>query len=192
MRLRAGYSWMKVEALAIADVKIVESRVFDDGRGSFCESWNRRAFAEAGILCDFVQDNYVWSAAKGTVRGLHFQAPPHTQGKLVRVTRGAVYDVALDLRRNSPSFGQHVGAVLSVANGKQIWVPHGFAHGYVTLEADTEVFYKVTDYYAPGAEGGLLWNDPALAISWPVAGSAAILSGKDVKLPPFRDLASPF
>lgn len=183
---------MKVEALAIADVMIVQSRVFDDARGAFCESWNRRAFAEAGIVCDFVQDNYVWSAAKGTMRGLHFQAPPHSQGKLVRVTRGSVYDVALDLRCNSPSFGQHVGAVLSASNGKQIWVPEGFAHGYVTLEPNTEVLYKVTDYYVPGAEGGVLWNDPDLAIAWPVDGSAAILSEKDVQLPPLRDLASPF
>jgi dTDP-4-dehydrorhamnose 3,5-epimerase len=191
-RHRAGRNRMKVEALAITDVKIVESRVFDDARGTFSESWNRRAFAGAGIVCDFVQDNYVWSSAKGTVRGLHFQAPPYTQGKLVRVTKGAVYDVALDLRRNSPSFGQHVGALLSASNGKQIWVPQGFAHGYVTLEPDTEVFYKVTDYYAPEAEGGVLWNDPALAIVWPLDGSAAILSDKDVQLPPLRDLASPF
>lgn len=191
-RYRVGHSRMKIEALAITDIKIIEPRVFNDARGAFCESWSRRAFAEAGIACDFVQDNHAWSTSKGTVRGLHFQNPPHAQGKLVRVTRGAIYDVAVDLRRKSPSFGQHVGAILSASNGKQIWVPEGFAHGYMTLEPDTEVFYKVTDYYAPGTEGGLLWNDPALDISWPVEGSAAILSEKDVQLPPLRDLASPF
>jgi dTDP-4-dehydrorhamnose 3,5-epimerase len=126
------------------------------------------------------------------MRGLHFQAPPYTQGKLVRVTKGAVYDVALDLRRDSPSFGQHVGAFLSASNGRQIWVPEGFAHGYLTVEPDTEVFYKVTDYYAPKAEGGVLWNDPALAISWPLDGAEAILSEKDLLLPLLQNFASPF
>lgn len=183
---------MKVEALAIAGVSVIESKVFDDARGGFCETWNRRGFAEAGITGEFVQDNHVWTRAKGTVRGLHFQSPPHAQGKLVRVVRGAIYDVAVDLRRGSPSFGRHVGTIISAADARQIWVPIGFAHGYATLEPETEVIYKVTDYYAPGAEGGVLWNDPALDIAWPIERNKAVLSEKDQYLPLLADLVSPF
>lgn len=183
---------MKVEALAIAGVSVIHAKVFDDARGGFCETWNRRSFAEAGVTGEFVQDNHVWSSAKGTLRGLHFQAPPHAQGKLVRVVKGAIFDVAVDLRRGSANFGRHVSTIITAADARQIWVPVGFAHGYVTLEPDTEVIYKVTDYYAPGAEGGVLWNDPALDIAWPIEPGAAVLSEKDKILPLFADLASPF
>lgn len=183
---------MKVEALAISDVKVITPAIFEDSRGSFCETWNQRALAAAGIHAEFVQDNHVLSRSKGTVRGLHFQSPPRAQGKLVRVARGAIVDVAVDLRRSSPSFGKHTAAVLSASNAKQIWVPVGFAHGYMTLEPDTEVLYKVTDFYAPDCEGGLLWNDPALEIQWPYPSEAAVISDKDRYLPPLEQLSSPF
>jgi dTDP-4-dehydrorhamnose 3,5-epimerase len=183
---------MKVEALAIPDVLLIAPRSFEDARGVFSETWNQRAFAEAGIATAFVQDNHVRSAAVGTLRGLHYQIPPHAQGKLVRVIRGAIFDVAVDLRRQSPTYGRHVGAILSAANTHQIWVPVGFAHGYVTLEPDTEVLYKVTDYYAPGSEGGLLWNDPALGIDWPVDTASVVLSDKDTVLPRLDAVSSPF
>jgi dTDP-4-dehydrorhamnose 3,5-epimerase len=183
---------MKVEALAIPDVLLIAPRSFEDARGVFSETWNQRAFAEAGIATTFVQDNHVRSAAAGTLRGLHYQIPPHAQGKLVRVIRGAIFDVAVDLRRQSPTYGRHVGAILSAANTHQIWVPVGFAHGYVTLEPDTEVLYKVTDYYAPGSEGGLLWNDPALGIHWPADAASVVLSDKDTVLPRLGSVSSPF
>jgi dTDP-4-dehydrorhamnose 3,5-epimerase len=183
---------MKVEPLAIADVKLVEPKTFKDARGSFSETWNNRVFQELGIAADFVQDNHVWSDEAGTLRGLHFQSPPHAQGKLVRVTKGAILDVAVDIRRQSPSFGKHVSAVISAGNGLQIWVPEGFAHGYVTMEPNTEVLYKVTDYYAPGAEGGILWSDPALAIDWQTEDDTVVLSDKDLRLSLFSDFETPF
>lgn len=179
---------MHVEGLAIPDVKLLTPRVFRDERGYFSETWNEQALARAGIAARFVQDNHAYSAAKGTVRALHFQRPPMAQDKLVRVVRGAVLDVAVDLRRASPTFGRHVSAVLSAENWRQIWVPKGFAHGYVTLEPDCEVIYKVTEYYSPAHDAGILWDDPALGIAWGVARDTAVLSEKDRKLPLLKDL----
>jgi dTDP-4-dehydrorhamnose 3,5-epimerase len=183
---------MQVEPLAIADVKLLRPRVFRDERGHFIETWNARTFAELGIPALFVQDNLAYSKSRGTVRGLHYQLPPNAQGKLVRVARGAILDVAVDMRKGSPSFGRHVSATLTAHGGEQIWVPTGFAHGYCTLEPDTEVIYKVTDFYAPGRDQGILWNDPALGIAWPVDAAAAILSDKDRILPHFATVDTPF
>jgi dTDP-4-dehydrorhamnose 3,5-epimerase len=174
---------MQIEPLAIADVKIITPRRFQDDRGFFSETWNARAFREAGLDADFVQDNHAYSVEKGVVRGLHYQLPPSAQGKLVRVTKGAILDVAVDIRRTSPTFGHHVSAVLSAENWRQIWVPVGFAHGYVTLEPHTEVVYKVTNLYAPALDRGILWSDPALAIDWGLTDSEAILSEKDRRQP---------
>lgn len=178
---------MKVECLAIPDVKLITAKKFGDGRGFFSETWNERALAAAGIEARFVQDNHAFSKPKGTVRGLHFQLPPAAQDKLVRVTRGAILDVAVDIRRSSPAFGHAVSAVLSAENWLQLWVPKGFAHGYCTLEAETEVIYKVTDYYSPAHDRGIAWDDPALAIEWPVARGEAQLSDKDKMQPVLKD-----
>lgn len=183
---------MKVESLSIGEVKLIQLPVFRDARGTFSETWNSKAFAQAGIAAPFVQDNHVYSQAKGTVRGLHFQAPPKAQDKLVRVVAGSILDVAVDLRTSSSTYGKSVSAVLSAVNGVQIWVPKGFAHGYVTLEPDTEVIYKVTDYYSPAHDAGIQWDDPALAIDWGVTRATAILSDKDLRLPPLADLNNPF
>lgn len=183
---------MQVETLAIPDVKIVTPRRFTDARGYFSETFSDVAWRSAGFQSSFVQDNHVYSITKGVVRGLHYQLPPAAQGKLVRVARGAVLDVAVDIRRTSPTFGKHVSAVLSAANGKQIWVPAGFAHGYVTLEDETEVFYKVTELYAPHFERGIRWNDPALGIDWRVSECDALLSEKDKALPLLADAPDPF
>jgi dTDP-4-dehydrorhamnose 3,5-epimerase len=174
---------VKIESLAIADVKLITPQKFGDERGFFSETWKERALADAGINAHFVQDNHAFSAAKNTVRGLHFQLEPMAQDKLIRVTRGAILDVAVDVRRSSPTFGQHVSAVLSAKNWSQLWVPRGFAHGYCTIEPDTEVEYKVTQYYAPAQDRGILWDDPALAISWPVTRANAQLSEKDKMQP---------
>ena len=170
---------MKFESFAITDVKLITPRKFGDDRGFFSETWIERAMHEAGVGVHFVQDNHAFSAANGTVRGLHFQLPPMAQGKLVRVTRGAILDVAVDIRRSSPTFGKHVAAVLSAENWSQLWVPKGFAHGYCTLLPDTEVIYKVTEYYSPTHDRGIQWDDPALGIAWPVTRSQAQLSEKD-------------
>ncbi len=178
---------MKVEALAIADVKLITPRIFRDERGFFSETWNARLLAEHGIEASFVQDNHAFSVEKGTLRGLHFQREPMAQDKLVRVSRGAVFDVAVDIRSGSPTFGRHVTAILSAGNWVQIWVPKGFAHGYLTLEPDTEVIYKVTEYYAPAQDAGIAWDDPALAIDWPLDGVEAILSAKDQRQPRLDD-----
>lgn len=183
---------MKIEALAIADVKLVTPTVHRDARGFFSETWSARALAGAGITASFVQDNHALSRDKGVVRGLHFQLPPHGQGKLVRVVRGAILDVAVDIRSGSPTYGRHVAVELSAENWRQLWVPVGFAHGYVTLAADTEVVYKVTDYYAPSLDRGLAWDDPALAIAWPVGPGEAILSDKDRRQPRLADLGPVF
>ncbi|MEL6209765.1 MAG: dTDP-4-dehydrorhamnose 3,5-epimerase, partial [Pseudomonadota bacterium] len=155
---------LDVEALAIPEVRVIRPRKFGDHRGFFSETYNRRAFAEAGIDLDFVQDNHSLSGEVGTIRGLHYQSPPFAQDKLVRVVRGAILDVAVDIRRGSPTFGQHVAAKITAEDWNQILVPVGFAHGFVTLEPGTEVIYKVTNYYAPDCDHGILWNDPALAI----------------------------
>jgi dTDP-4-dehydrorhamnose 3,5-epimerase len=177
-----------VESFALAGLVAVTPKRFGDARGYFCETWSRRRYAGFGIDVDFVQDNHSHSAPAGTIRGLHFQAPPHAQGKLVRVVRGAVLDVAVDLRAGSPTHGRHVAVELSAETGRQLYVPPGFAHGFCTLVPDTEVVYRVSDYYAPEADRGLAFDDPDLAIAWPVAPAAALLSDKDCRHPRLRDL----
>jgi dTDP-4-dehydrorhamnose 3,5-epimerase len=183
---------MQVESLAIPDIKLLVPQTFRDERGLFVETYSKRTLDAAGVSVTFVQDNHSVSRAKGVVRGLHFQKPPHAQGKLVRVTRGAIFDVAVDIRRGSPTYGRHVGAVLSAENWAQLWVPVGFVHGFCTLEPDTEVIYKVTDYYAPECDSGIAWDDPALGINWPVSGGEAILSEKDRRLPRLAELGDVF
>lgn len=183
---------MQVQSLAIPAVKLITPLRHGDHRGFFSETWNAARFAEAGLDLAFVQDNHAKSAQPGTVRGLHFQTPPFAQDKLVRVVRGAIMDVAVDLRHGSPSFGQHVSAVISADLGNQILVPKGFAHGLVTLEPETEVLYKVTGLYAPDHDKGLLWNDPALGIDWGIAEGDAVLSEKDRAQPRLADLPAYF
>jgi dTDP-4-dehydrorhamnose 3,5-epimerase len=183
---------MKIESLAIPDVKLLTPRVLRDERGHFAETWNRRVLAAAGIDADFVQDNEALSRAVGTVRGLHFQVPPMAQAKLVRCTKGAVLDVVVDIREGSASYGRHVAVELSAANAAQMWVPAGFAHGYVTLEPDSEVAYKVTAYYSPAHDRGLAWNDPALGIDWRLDPARAVLSVKDRRQPTLAALGTPF
>jgi dTDP-4-dehydrorhamnose 3,5-epimerase len=173
-------------------VLILRPKRHGDARGFFSETWNRVAFADAGLDLDFVQDNHAYSADAGTLRGLHFQIPPSAQAKLVSCPQGAIYDVAVDLRRASPSFGRHVGVVVSAAAWNQILVPIGFAHGYCTLEPDTVVVYKVTAPYAPERERGLRWDDPALGIDWPLEAGRAILSERDRKWPLLADLRDLF
>ena len=172
---------MQVTESAIPAVKILTPKKHGDHRGFFSEVYSRKALRDAGIDLEFVQDNHSLSAEKGVLRGLHYQMPPMAQDKLIRVVRGTILDVAVDIRRGSPTFGKHVKEVLSAENWKQILVPIGFAHGFVTLEPNTEVVYKVTNYYSPGHDRGILWNDPALGIDWGVSASAAILSEKDRK-----------
>ena len=183
---------MRVEESNIPAVKVLTPNKHGDRRGFFSEVYNRQAFAQAGIDIDFVQDNHSSSAEKGTVRGLHFQTPPFAQDKLVRVVRGAVFDVAVDLRQGSPTYGRHVSVVLSAEAWNQLLVPIGFAHGFMTLEPDTEVIYKVSNYYAPEHDEGLLWNDPDLAIRWPLDTAMAVLSPKDGDLPRLAEIDSPF
>ncbi len=178
---------MKVERFAIPEVMLLTPPRFADSRGYFSEVFNAARFAAAGIEAAFMQDNQSRSASRGTVRGLHCQVAPNVQGKLVRVVRGAIWDVAVDFRRGSPSHGQHAAAVLSAENGAQLWVPGGFLHGFCTLEDDTEVLYKVTAPYDRAAERGVIWDDPDLALPWPVEPGAAILSDKDALLPRARD-----
>ncbi len=179
---------MDIETTAIPDVKIVRPKRFGDERGYFTETYSKRAYADAGIEHTFVQDNLSLSKSVGTVRGLHFQTPPHAQAKLVGVVTGRVLDVAVDLRQGSPSFGQHVAVELSAATGAQLYVPEGFAHGFCTLEPETRVSYKVSAPYAPAHDAGLLWRDPALGIAWPVTPEAAHVSEKDRALPTLADL----
>lgn len=179
---------MEVFATAIPDVKIIKPEKHCDRRGFFSETYNKRTLAQVGIHLDFVQDNHSLSVEKGVVRGLHFQTPPCAQHKLVRVVRGAVLDVAVDLRRSSPHFGRHVSVVLTADKWNQLLVPVGFAHGYCTLEPNTELIYKLTAFYSRENDKGLLWNDPELAIPWPVSGADAILSDKDKRLPRLCEL----
>ena len=173
-------------------IRLLVPKRFGDDRGWFSETYSVRTFARLGIDIAFVQDNHSLSRPVGTLRGLHFQTPPHAQAKLVRCVRGRILDVAVDLRRSSPTFGRHVSAELSVANGEQLFIPVGFAHGFVTFEPDTEVIYKVTDFYAPDCDGGIRWNDPAIGIDWPLPASGPVLSPKDEKLPFLKDFESPF
>ena len=180
------------EETALAGVRIITPRKLGDERGFFSETYNRQAFAAGGVSLEFVQDNQSLSAERGTVRGLHFQTPPFAQAKLVRVIRGAIFDVVVDLRRSSPTFGQHLAVELSAANWRQLFIPIGFAHGFCTLEPDTEVFYKVTNYYSAADDRGLAWDDEALGVAWPVAKAKAILSERDRRHPSLRDLPTPF
>jgi dTDP-4-dehydrorhamnose 3,5-epimerase len=170
---------MEICPTDIPDIRLLRPDRHGDSRGFFSETWSRARFAAAGIDLDFVQDNVAGSAQAGTLRGLHYQIAPHAQAKLVSCPRGAIYDVAVDLRRGSVSFGRHVAVVISAAAWNQILVPAGFAHGYCTLEPDTVVTYKVTAPYAPAAERGLRWNDPVLGIDWPVAPDEVVLSERD-------------
>jgi dTDP-4-dehydrorhamnose 3,5-epimerase len=179
---------MLITETRLPGVRLIAAKRHGDSRGFFSETWNRRAFAAAGIDRDFVQDNHSRSAERFTLRGLHYQLPPHAQGKLVRVTAGSVLDVAVDVRRRSPTFGQHVAVVLSAEAWNQLWVPEGFAHGFLTLEPDCEVLYKVTDYYAPESERGLRWDDPALGIPWPVAAAQVVANARDLAFPTLAEL----
>jgi dTDP-4-dehydrorhamnose 3,5-epimerase len=180
---------MIVEPTALPDVMLVTPRRFLDGRGFFSETWNQSRFAEAGIRGPFVQDNHAMSADRGVIRGLHLQIAPNAQGKLVRVVRGSIWDVAVDIRPGSATYGRHASAVLSAENWRQLWIPDGFLHGYCTLEADTEVIYKVTAPWDRQAERGVIWNDPALAVPWPIDAADAILSDKDRLLPRLAECA---
>ena len=183
---------MKLEALAIADVKLLTPARFTDQRGFFSETWNQARFVDAGIPGPFIQDNQAVSTEAGVLRGLHCQIGPNAQGKLVRCVKGAIYDVAVDVRQGSPTFGRYVGAEISAENWCQIWVPAGFLHAYCTLTAATEVIYKVTGAYDKAAERGVIWNDPDIGIEWPVAANKVILSDKDKILPHLRDLPTLF
>jgi dTDP-4-dehydrorhamnose 3,5-epimerase len=180
---------MDIVSLAIPDVKLITPRRVGDARGHFAETFNRRRFAEAGLAADFIQDNHSMSRPRGTVRGLHFQRAPFAQAKLVRVLRGAIFDVVLDIRAGSPTYGCHAAIELSADGGAQLLIPEGFAHGFCTTEPDTEVFYKVSRDYAPEHEGGILWNDPALGIAWPVGPDKAVLSERDRRWPAFACFA---
>ncbi len=181
-----------VEATDIPDVKIITPKKFGDSRGFFSEVYNRKSFVEAGIGLEFVQDNQSLSAQAGTLRGLHFQSPPFAQDKLVRVTRGRILDVAVDIRVSSPTFGKHVAVELSAENWRQLLVPIGFAHAFITLEASTEVIYKVTNYYSAANDLGLAWDDPDLGIAWPLPTEGVTLSDKDRTHPRLRDLPPVF
>ena len=174
---------LTVQALAIPDVLLITPPRFGDDRGFFSETYSAPKLAEAGIPQAFVQDNQSFSAAAGTIRGLHCQVAPRAQGKLVRVLRGAIWDVAVDARQGSPTFGRYAAAELTAENFSQLWVPPGFLHGFCTLRPDTEVFYKVTDLYDRSAERGVIWNDPALALPWPLPVHGPVLSAKDQALP---------
>jgi dTDP-4-dehydrorhamnose 3,5-epimerase len=178
---------LNVESLAVPDVLLLTPRRFQDPRGFFSETWNQARFADAGIAGPFVQDNHSVSNTRGVLRGLHCQIGRNAQGKLIRVVKGAIWDVAVDLRRDSPTFRQQAGAVLSAENWCQLWIPAGFLHGYCTLTDDTEVIYKVTAPYDPAAERGVIWNDPDLGVAWPVVEQDVILSDKDKRLPRFRE-----
>lgn len=183
---------LRVMATEIADVKLIVPRIHRDHRGFFSETYNKAGLAGLGANLEFVQDNHSLSVERGVVRGLHFQIPPFAQDKLVRVIRGSVFDVAVDIRRGSPTYGKHVARVISAADWNQFLVPPGFAHGFCTLEPNTEVIYKVTNYYSPEHDRGLLWNDSDLGISWPIGEHEAILSDKDRELPRFSDLQAYF
>ena len=180
---------MQVENTPLLDVLILTPRRFGDHRGFFSESWNRRVMEEAGLDIEFVQDNHSVSQQVGTVRGLHFQSPPHAQGKLVRCGRGCLFDVAVDVRKGSPTYGQWFGAELSFENGRQLWIPEGFLHGFITREPDTEIIYKCTDHYAPECDGAVRWD--SAGIDWGAEGDA-VLSEKDAQAQSLSEFDSPF
>ncbi len=181
---------MQIEQTRLPGVVILTPRRFGDDRGWFSETWNAARMAEAGLDLPWVQDNHSFSATVGTLRGLHYQAPPRAQDKLVRCTRGAIFDVAVDIRQGSPTFGHWLGVDLTPDNGRQLLVPKGFLHGFVTRAPDSEVQYKCTDTYSPDHDGAVRWDDPAIGIDWGL--SAPILSAKDQAAPVLRDIASPF
>jgi dTDP-4-dehydrorhamnose 3,5-epimerase len=183
---------MKVRALSLPGVLLVSMPRFPDDRGYFTESYNQKVFRQAGITAEFVQDNQSFSARAGTIRGLHFQVPPAPQAKLVRVLQGRIYDVAVDLRRGSPAYGRWVGETLTAGGGEQLFIPRGFAHGFCTLDPDTVVAYKVDGFYARACEGGIIWNDPTLAITWPVGAQEVVLSARDRTFPSFENFETPF
>lgn len=183
---------MKIETTALDGVVILTPRIFHDSRGSFCESWSRAALLKVGIDLDFVQDNQSLSHPVGTVRGLHYQAPPHAQDKLVRAAMGTILDVAVDARRGSPTYGKSVAVELSAENGRQLLVPKGYLHGFITRTVDALVMYKTTDVYAPDCDGGVYFADPDLAIDWGMPIEQTVLSDKDTKAPRFADWVSPF
>ena len=176
----------------IADVKLIKPQAFFDARGSFCETYNRRRFFEYGIEFEFVQDNESFSAKAGTVRGFHFQSPPMAQNKLVRVLSGRILDIAVDMRRSSPTFKRWVARELSSRDGSQMLIPIGFAHGFCTLEPDTRILYKVTAHYSPEHDLGFAWDDPGIGVSWPISAAEAVLSDKDCRQPKFDSLPSYF
>lgn len=180
-----------IESTALPGVVIITPPRFGDHRGFFSESWNKTKLEAAGLfLPEFVQDNHSLSRDAGTVRGLHFQSPPHAQGKLVRCGRGRVFDVAVDARKGSPTYGQWIGEELSFDNGRQLWIPAGFLHGFMTLEPDSELVYKCTDHYAPECDGAVRWD--SCRITWPVADITPVISEKDAKAQRFADFRSPF
>jgi len=183
---------MQFEDSIIPAVKIVTPKKHGDARGFFSEVYKQSDWRAAGLDLGFVQDNHSMSAEVGTLRGLHFQTPPFAQDKLVRVVRGRILDVAVDIRRSSPTFGKYVSVELSAENWKQLLVPIGFAHGFITLEPDTEVLYKVTALYSAASDRGLAWDDPDLGIAWPLPPAGPMLSDKDKKWPHLRDLAEVF
>ena len=183
---------LDVIPLSLSGVRLIRAKRYLDPRGYFAETYVRRDFADAGIDQEFVQDNQSCSSARGTVRGLHFQIPPFAQAKLVRVLRGRILDVVVDLRRASPSYGRHLSVELGADTGDQLYVPAGFAHGFCTLVADTEVLYKVDAVYSAEHDRGVNWADPALGIAWPVSEADAVLSPKDAALPALRDLPDYF
>ncbi|WP_417723129.1 dTDP-4-dehydrorhamnose 3,5-epimerase [Salipiger sp.] len=183
---------MLIEDTKLAGVKIITPKRFGDDRGFFSESWSRKAMEAAGLQFDWVQDNHSLSARVGTVRGLHFQAPPHAQDKLVRCGKGRLFDVAVDIRKGSPTFGQWIGEELSFENGRQLLIPAGFLHGFVTREPDTEIIYKCSDYYAPECDGAVRFDCPDIGIEWALDGVEPVLSEKDAKAPVLAGFDSPF
>ena len=176
---------MKVTETKLKGVYVVEPQVFGDARGWFTESWSEKKLAEAGIKADFVQDNHSYSAQKGTLRGLHYQLNPMCQAKMLRCTRGKIFDVAVDIRKGSPQYGQWVGVELSAENHKQLFIPRGFAHGFITLTDDVEVQYKADNYYAPECDGNIRWDDPEIHVEWPI--EPVILSDKDRVAPLLKE-----
>jgi dTDP-4-dehydrorhamnose 3,5-epimerase len=173
-------------------VQLIKPQRFGDERGWFAETYNERKYASLGITARFRQDNHSLSRPQGVLRGLHFQRPPRAQAKLIRCVRGAIWDVAVDVRQGSPTYGEWAAAQLTAENGFQLFVPEGFAHGFLTLLPDTEVEYKVSDFHAPECEGGVIWNDGTLELPWPLEGRAPVISEKDSCLPPMADFVSPF
>lgn len=181
---------MIVDETGLPGVLLITPKRFGDDRGFFSESWSKRAFADIGVNVEFVQDNHSLSGARGTVRGLHFQSPPHAQAKLVRCGRGRIFDVAVDVRRGSPTYGNWFGTDLSFENGKQLFVPSGFLHGFMTLEPDSEIIYKCSDFYAPECDGAVRWD--SCGIEWPLADIEPALSEKDAAAPGLAAFETPF